>query len=367
MTKVVVASQASGATQVGPRRWRKQLLPFGRDFVHPKDKKRTMRFTPEFAAKLIANFNKGVRDIVPVPSKHSESWRDNHGRVVALEVEPDKGIFAVLEVDEEADNAIREKLLAGVSASFAEDYFDRESGMNIGPVLRHVALTNGPYIEGMSGFEEALALSEDEDDAPDVTFLTAVSTMPAPGGKGSPVTREEALAFLKSDGLDVEALTARAEAGDKATALVGRIRESLSVDLDENASDDAIVDAITSLDSGKADAEADAQKMSARVTSLEEAIAAAEKDRKHEAAERMVAPYVKSGKVSAAEKDTFVSLAEDSPDVAKAVLSKLSDNVLLDELGSVATEDDPAKAATQLEEDAAEVERLTKKYAPSAA
>ena len=181
------------------------------------------------------------------------------------------------------------------------------------------------------------------------------------------MTREEALAFLKSDGLDVEALTARAEAGDKATALVGRIRESLSVDLDENASDDAIVDAITSLDSGKADAEADAQKMSARVTSLEEAIAAAEKDRKHEAAERMVAPYVKSGKVSAAEKDTFVSLAEDSPDVAKAVLSKLSDNVLLDELGSVATEDDPAKAATQLEEDAAEVERLTKKYAPSAA
>lgn len=363
MTKVVVASQASGASQVGPRRWRKQILPFGRDFVHPKDKKKTMRFDLDFAKRLVANFNSGVRDIVPVPAKHSESWKDNHGRVIALEVDPAKGIFGILEVNEEADEAIRKKLLAGVSASFAEDYFDRESGKSIGPVLRHVALTNGPYIENMSGFEEVLSLSEDTDsgDSLEVEFFESTK-LSEEGGKGSQMTREEALAFLKQDGLDVEALTARAEAGDKAVALVGRVRESLAVNLSEDAPDDDIVAAVVALEEGKSDATKEAEELTGRVTSLEEAIAKADKERKHADAERMVAPYVKAGKVSASEKDSFVELAESNPKMAEAVLSKLSDNVLLDELGSSTSEEDPEKSATQLEEDLKEIDRYTKKY-----
>lgn len=160
---------ADALQQVGPKRWRKQIFPFGREFMHPKDPKRVLRFTQEFARRMVENFNRGVRDIVPVPAEHSESWQDNHGRVVALEIVPERGVYGVLEVDDEADRAIREKRLAGVSASFAENYTDRETGSRIGPVLRHVALTNGPYIEGMDPFQAAVALSED-DDAADLVF-----------------------------------------------------------------------------------------------------------------------------------------------------------------------------------------------------
>ena len=202
MPKLLVAtSPESGATKVGPKRWRKHLFPFGRKFVHPKDRSKVLEFTREFAERMIANFNAGVRDIVPVPSKHSEDWEDNHGRVLALEMDEAKGVFCVIEVDEVAGKAIDDRKLAGVSGSFDPDYFDRESGNKIGPVLRHVALTNGPYIEGMDGFEP-IALSEPDgsadDDESSVSFYVLSETKPDKGGKDT-MTLEELKAALKAD------------------------------------------------------------------------------------------------------------------------------------------------------------------------
>lgn len=100
MPEHLAVGQESGATRIGPRRWRKHALRYGR-WVHPNDPNRVMEITPEFAKKLKANFDAGVLDIVPVPERHTDDWSANKGDTIGLEVHPDKGVYVTLEVDDE--------------------------------------------------------------------------------------------------------------------------------------------------------------------------------------------------------------------------------------------------------------------------
>jgi hypothetical protein len=90
--------------------------------------------------------------------------------------------------------------------------------------------------------------------------------------------------------------------------------------------------------------------------------AQAKKDR----ATAMVRPYLLRGKIAEADKDQYIALAEANPDLAVITLKALSNNVLLDELGSETTDDPPTGGAkTDLsEDDQKEIERLAKLAKP---
>lgn len=364
MTKVLAApARESDASQIGPRRWRKHALPFT-TFTY-KDG-RTVTVDQAFAEKLKANFDAGVRDIVPVPAKgaggHSDDWRDSKGNTIGLEVDPVKGLYVTVEVDEEADKALAERKLGGVSLAWDENYVDPITGESRGPVLRHTALTNLPYIKGTDGFEK-IALSDPEDE---LILLSEIE-------KEDPPMDLKALqaALKKEHGIDLdeiqgkatkhdEAVAAQAEAEKKAAQADG-VRKALAgagVELSEDAEP---ADAIKVL-------VADKIQLSERLDKLEA-------ERKREKAEAMVKPYAKKGLVAEAQREKMIALAEADPELAQGVLSGLSGGVLLsEELGSEHSDEEPGKGTsaaggdvTLSEDDAAEIERLKSTYVSPAA
>lgn len=362
MTQLLAVGQESGASRIGPRRWRKHALRYGK-WQHPLDPTKTLDITPDFAAKMKANFDAGVLDIVPVPARHTDDWRENKGETIGLEVHPEKGIYVTVQVDAETDKAIEENLLRGVSLSFAEDYVNKETSTSVGPVLRHTALTNVPYIKHLDGFERAVGLAEAGDT---VVFLSEVEE--------APMTKKEALELLKGEGIDVEALQKQAGDAEKYKADAGaatKLRAALKlsgVELSEDATDDQIEEKLKEL-TGKA---AEATQLSERVTSLETTMAAERAAAKKATAEALVRPYLLKGRIPDAEKDGWISLAETAPEQAKLALKALSNNVLLDELGTEHAGDEPAggvKSTDLSEDDQKEIDRLSKlgKPVPAAA
>lgn len=178
-----------GATRLGTNLWRKELLRFG-TWVHPNDPERELVVDRSLVDRIKVNFESRVLDFVPVPSGHSDAWEANRGEVISLEVDPNVGLIALLRVDAETDQAIADGRLRGISAGFHEDYLDRERDVRVGPLLRHAALTNVPYIKGLAAFErvvndesfdppfEVLALSEK--DQPMLAPTAALPDTPTP-------------------------------------------------------------------------------------------------------------------------------------------------------------------------------------------
>lgn len=148
------------AVALGPKLFRKQILRFG-EWKHPAAPGGKLQVTKEFVAKIIENFNKGLRDDVPIPKGHDVDALTSVGKVVGLEMGPD-GLYGLHEIEEDAEKI--GKTLTGTSAFINMDYEDAETGEHHGPVLIHNALTNAPYIKGLAPFE-ALALGEDAEEA----------------------------------------------------------------------------------------------------------------------------------------------------------------------------------------------------------
>jgi hypothetical protein len=140
------------------RRFRKQLLRYG-EWKHSSAPGGVLRITKELVAKLVANFQRGLRDTVPVPLGHDADALSSAGQVVALE-QTSEGLDAIYDVaDADTAERIAKGLITGTSALIRMDYEDAESGAGYGPVLIHAALTNAPYIKGLRPFE-AVALGE---------------------------------------------------------------------------------------------------------------------------------------------------------------------------------------------------------------
>lgn len=337
MTKVMATPvRETSASRIGPRIWRKHALPFT-TFAHPKTGE-LVTITPELLQRMKENFDAKVRDIVPVPAKgpggHSDDWRDSVGNTIGFEVDPETGGYVIIEVDDETDKAIQEEKLKGISLSFDPDWFDPQKLTNVGPVLRHSALTNIPYLKGLQGFER-VSLSEGDD-------LIVLTEVPP---KEEPMKLEEMLAALKKDhGIDVDALKATAdefESTKKRAEQVAGVRKALAgagVELSETDDDVDLGAAVASLVKERTD-------LSEQVTSLSSRMDKMDKDIKRERAEAKVRPYRAKGLVSDAEAPKMIELAERDPETADFVLSKLSGGTMLSELGSAHSEDEPGKGS----------------------
>jgi len=115
---------------------------------------------PEHLASMARNFSEGVRPKPPtrlvVDYNHGDQSGRAAGWITALEVRNGDELWAQVEWTEEAATAIRRREYQFTSAEFAWAYQDKESGLDRGPTLLAMAITNRPFVEGM----QPLALSE---------------------------------------------------------------------------------------------------------------------------------------------------------------------------------------------------------------
>lgn len=351
-TVLVTPNSLSDASRAGRRRWRKQALPFG-----PLNYKgRTIEITKSFAEKLKSNFDAGARDHVQVSAKgaggHSDDWRDSMGTTIGVDVDDKDGIFVVLELDKEADDAVANNKLRGVSLAFDPDWTDPYTETNWGPTLRHVALTNVPYVKGTSGFAP-IELSEGEE----IVFAeNAVESqqesadIDAGKGEATVPTLDELKAALKSDhGIDVDSLSARVDAAESEKVKYEQLKDALkSVELSEESLSEV----------GELREKADLSvQLSERVENLESALEAERKARSREAAESKVRPYLAAGKIVEADKEKFIELCETSPEIAETALRALSGNVLLSEVGIGEKQNDSSLGVDDVDAEA-EISRL---------
>ncbi len=145
---------------LGPSLFRKQILRYG-EWKHKAAPGGKLTVTKEFVAKIVENFQNGLRDDVPIPMGHERDALTSVGHVIGLEQTED-GLYGIHEIDDASDKI--GKTLTGTSALIQLNYEDEESGKEHGPVLIHNALTNAPVMKGLAPFE-ALALGEDAEEA----------------------------------------------------------------------------------------------------------------------------------------------------------------------------------------------------------
>jgi len=192
--------------------WRKPILAFG-TWKHPENRDVEFEITPAVADEIIANFKKGVPVEAPVVLTHTDDPKKKVGLIKEF-IKTDVGLDAVLSVDDEEMNGNIESSdrAPGVSCWLDLEYRDKKTDEELGAVVKHVALVNHPYIEGLGGYE-AVSLSD-----ADVKYTPLImSEKNKTGGHMMPgekveLTKENAMEFLKSkEKVDVTALLADSE------------------------------------------------------------------------------------------------------------------------------------------------------------
>lgn len=137
--------------------YRKQLFTYG-TWINPNwwwDDELTMELTQELALAMKANFdNNTIGSKLTVPRNHTGDVNANTGEVIGMEVAPD-ALYVYLDVrDAKTAEDIDKGLIWDVSAGFDFDWVSQKDGSHHGPCLLHVALTDEPYINNMTGFEK---------------------------------------------------------------------------------------------------------------------------------------------------------------------------------------------------------------------
>lgn len=223
------------------RLFRKQILHEG-SFIHPNNPGKRVVIDKKFAEDLVRNFNEG-NDIVQFPvvddsNRHSEDPLRNMGEVVGLSYKPGVGVFADIDVRKNAEEV--GKTIIGGSAMIAMSHQNKITGESRSPVLLHVAATNRPFIPGLDAFQEIASLS-DTTENDEVVLLTEekekeeVSLSDNENTGGNAMSKDELIAALKEQGIDVADLQRRAAAVEDIAALSNVLGEDSKLSLSELA------------------------------------------------------------------------------------------------------------------------------------
>jgi hypothetical protein len=133
----------------------KQILRIG-EWNHPSAPGGKLKISKDYAKQLVSNFSYSPH--VPVTRGHVtyDEADKNPNLVITKNIQELKlkedGVYARFEVD-----AAEVDTYNDVSASIDPDYEDHESGKKIGPILKHIAFVQVPYIKKLNPF---VALSE---------------------------------------------------------------------------------------------------------------------------------------------------------------------------------------------------------------
>lgn len=357
----------------GATYFRKPILAFGM-WRHPDNRDIEFEITPEVVEQVAANFAKGVPVEAPITLTHTDNPKMKIGSVKKF-IPTDKGldaVFSVADKDMVANIESKEKA-PGVSCWLDLSYRDKQSNKEVGAVVKHVALVNHPYIEGLGGFE-AVSLSEGKGAEEYVPLIMSESKFK---GGVKTMTLVELVKKLKEEHKvdvsqlqeDLKVLNKQIEDGElikKADApalseeLLTEIKEKLELD-EKITKSDEIIKAL--LDKVK-----EVLKLSDTETKDKDkaAKAAAAKDKRIEALEskltemdanKAIDALITENKVLPAEKESLVKLyKKDEALFTEFVATRSKPLLELAEIGAQSDEIPKEKA----EEEKAEIDRLAK-------
>jgi len=115
-------------------------------------------------ADLLDSFEKGVFQHVTVPTSHANQVTENTGFVRQMRLAQENGKNVLQAAFEFTEPEIREKVrrgtIANVSCGILRNYEKPRDGSTHSAVIEHIALTNKPWVDGMTPFFNQL--SDDE-------------------------------------------------------------------------------------------------------------------------------------------------------------------------------------------------------------
>lgn len=286
--------------------FKKQILPMNGDFTHPSAPGKMIHIDEQFAKRLKENFKSNVNPIVQVPivndaNQHVEDPLRNAGEVVDLTYD-DKGVYAIIDARKHAEDF--GTTLLGASALMHLDYEDTRDGQRKGPTLLHVAVTNRPHITDLGDFEELIAASAGNFDAPaDTSGEKPVVLIPATNTEDEmdPKDLEQVKAVLKDEhGIDLDALQEKVETGN--TELLAALSNVISPEKEVTPSGDLTVkdvaDAVIELAEERV-------ALSAQVAELRQV----NEQSAQEKAEREVDDLIAAGRILPKQRDVMVALS----------------------------------------------------------
>jgi len=348
----------------GIKLWRKQILRFG-SWTHPDNKEIVFEITPLVVRQIISNFSSGIPEEAPIVLTHSDNPKDKVGKIKSF-IETSEGLDAVFSVADESvnDNIDSKEKEPGVSCWLDLNYKDKQTGDELGAVVKHVALVNHPYIEGMSGFSAVLSGYSDEEKA-EYLPLVKREKENGEGKKDMPeLSKDELVKALKEKhNVDVAALLSGAE---ELTTLHDRIEKGELVDkTDVSLGEDLmkqIKEKLALSESDSLDVVTLVKKLLEKVVSLssvESRLANTEKALSEMQAEKEVNALLSEGRIFPSEKVAFLTMFKKTPEVfvevAKARRAMEKKLVVLGETGMVTNEADEGT-----EKPKAVLDRMTK-------
>jgi len=371
----------------GVKLYRKNILKFGK-WVHPENKDIEFEITPDVVQQIANNFNAGVPHEAPVVLTHTDDPKMKVGGIKTF-IPTDKGLDCIMSVDDDIMNTNIEskEKTPGVSCWLDLSYKDKQNNEDVGAVVKHVALVNHPYIEGLRGFE---AVSLSEGDAEEDKFVPLILSEKKTNFKKDDmpkISKEDAIKALKDEheidvtklSEDLKALNEKIKSGELVAKsdvaslsedLLKKIAEVLELDEKSKPQDavqalfDKYHETINSDDKGGnsddkgGNADDKAAKAAAKVIAKEKAelnekITGLQDKITEMDGEKQVGVLLSENKILPAEKEVFLTAFKENRGLFdKMVESRDKPLVELVELGEKDNDD-----KTEKEEDDAEIKR----------
>jgi hypothetical protein len=247
------------------------------------------------------------------------------------------------------------------------NYQHKQSGDKIGAVVKHVALVNHPYIEGMEGFQAVLSEAAEEDkDCLPLVYLSEKKKKNFKRSEEKVMKKDEMIAKLKeehqidvtalsSDSEGLKALQKRVEDGELVEKLAlseelqKKIREQFKLSEDEEINILTILDKLFEKNSGEDTKLSDAIK---EIAELKETLDKKEADTRVDAL--LTEGFIFPKEVDSM-KELYLSDAKlfDKMDAARREAGKV---VKLSEEGTVGDKEESVEDATKRNVDAAKAE-----------
>jgi hypothetical protein len=169
------------AIDLGNNYWRKQVLRHG-DFRY---KDRTLKFTPEYTAKLAAAYRAKAYDAVPFQfagsdNAHTNAIEATRGEIVGFEPTADgTGLDAIFSLEPEAQQVVARHPKLPVSVRIIEN-LERADGEQFDAAIQHVLATWDPRVTAMKPWERVELSNDGIDHVYDLTDATPQegTTMP---------------------------------------------------------------------------------------------------------------------------------------------------------------------------------------------
>lgn len=365
----------------GVRLYRKNILKFGK-WVHPENKDIEFEITPDIVQQIANNFNAGVPHEAPVVLTHTDDPKMKVGGIKTF-IPTDKGLDCIMSVEDAImnTNITSKEKAPGVSCWLDLNYKDKQNNEDVGAVVKHVALVNHPYIEGLRGFE---AVSLSEGDAEEDKFVPLVLSDKKKSEKKKlserltmPISKDDALKVLKEEHkIDVTKLSeelvalnkkikdgelvAKSDIASLSEELLKKIAEVLELGDKSKPQDtvqalfDKYHETINSDDKGKDAAAVAAAKVVAKEkTELNEKITGLQDKLTEMDGEKQVGVLLSENKILPTEKEVFMTAFKENKNLFDKMV-KSRDKPLI-ELVELGVKDDDN--VTEKQEDAAEIKR----------